>query len=78
MMISSPKGRTYTFSEPDLGRDRGTEPGKRRGCPWLMLGSLEKAQYEPARTVTSRDTELSLGGRAVPEPAKVTRSSFQT
>ena len=43
-----------------------------------MLGSLEKAQYEPARAGTPRETELSLGSRAVPEPAKVTLSSYQT
>jgi len=42
-----------------------------------MLGSLETSQYEPARTGTPRGTELPLGSRTVPEPAKTTPSSSQ-
>jgi len=42
-----------------------------------MLGSLETSQYEPARTGTPRGTELPLGSRTVPEPAKTTPSSSE-
>ena len=50
-----------------------------------MLGSLEcdlapqsREKCEPARAGTPRRTELSLGSRAVPEPAKVALSPSQT
>ena len=43
----------------------------------LMLGSLEWSQYAPARTGTTRRTELPLGSRPVPEPAKTPHSSSQ-
>jgi len=49
-----------------------------------MLGSLERdfapqsrQKCEPARTRTAQRTELSLGSRPVPEPAKTKTSSSQ-